>query len=361
MRLESGTFFCALNYLQDETWGPRIGPFGIAICYVLQHHANKEGWAWPSLETISNKTRVSVRKIRATLRRLEALGIVETRPGGGRRKTNWYRLRAKPPDTEPQTRQVLPGIQKETRQDVLQNPAVTTEKPAGSASELNTEPNQFNQTPSVGGDVAQPKCKVTAKALAEAFYSMLWGNALTPNIGPKDLLAAERLILAYGDTSLEMVPKAVDAIRISRERPGGFNVRYLGGALSFFASVAGTSRNGPNLDAQIQRRIASNRENENREAEQRRIWEIWLGLPEDERQRRKAECRNRMTAANIVPDRLIEATAAAQYARSVGLAESLARSSVGARREEGKLPTRAPAKRLIASMESEVESGLIAN
>jgi hypothetical protein len=68
------------------------------VLFLFAFHANlKSGISWPSVATIAHEARLAPSTVRAALRNLEAAGeLVMTKRGGGRWRTNHYRLGALP-------------------------------------------------------------------------------------------------------------------------------------------------------------------------------------------------------------------------------------------------------------------------
>ena len=63
----------------------------LLLLLAIADHANADGTgAWPSLESLSNKTRLSERSVRYILRDLEGLGCITTEPQQGPHGTNAY-------------------------------------------------------------------------------------------------------------------------------------------------------------------------------------------------------------------------------------------------------------------------------
>ena len=67
------------------------------IAVILATFADNDGWAWPSIATLSLGSGVSERMTPKALKNLEALGVIEIEVGGGRGKTSRYRFTLKPP------------------------------------------------------------------------------------------------------------------------------------------------------------------------------------------------------------------------------------------------------------------------
>ncbi len=64
---------------------------------MLSTYADRDGWAWPSIETLARSSGVSKRMTPKALKNLEALGVIEIETGGGRGKTSRYRFTLQPP------------------------------------------------------------------------------------------------------------------------------------------------------------------------------------------------------------------------------------------------------------------------
>ena len=83
-----------------KRFGKLIGPNGIAVYSVLCMHANKKTHeSWPSRETISELTGLSVRAISASLKKLSACGLItiEATKGG----PNHYFIQSVPEEAPP--------------------------------------------------------------------------------------------------------------------------------------------------------------------------------------------------------------------------------------------------------------------
>jgi len=69
-------FFQVSNTVID-IFGPKIGPYGIAVYSALAYHANQDGGCFPSLSKIATETGMCRRKVISTVGKLEALGLIE--------------------------------------------------------------------------------------------------------------------------------------------------------------------------------------------------------------------------------------------------------------------------------------------
>ena len=83
-----------------EVWKYSAATGGsLLVLLCLADHANVERRScWPSLETIAQRSRLTVRQVRRILRWLEEIGEITTVPGGGRRRTNLYVIADLNPD-----------------------------------------------------------------------------------------------------------------------------------------------------------------------------------------------------------------------------------------------------------------------
>jgi hypothetical protein len=63
------------------------------LLLIIASHVNPDtGWAWPSLPTLAQETRLTVRRVIQLVQVLEALGELEVRRGRGRGHVNFYRV-----------------------------------------------------------------------------------------------------------------------------------------------------------------------------------------------------------------------------------------------------------------------------
>lgn len=109
--------------------GESIGAYGIAVYAVLVSYANENtGVCFPSLQLISNKTKMSVRSVRTTLRKLEEVGLIHTdiRVDTKGQHSNLYTLLSCPAATASDEQKTPPKGTKSSnppRQDVPPPPA----------------------------------------------------------------------------------------------------------------------------------------------------------------------------------------------------------------------------------------------
>ena len=62
------------------------------VLLVLADHARTDGICWPSMATIAERASMTERGVRAIVRRLESTGAIRLEEGGGRGKSNRYRV-----------------------------------------------------------------------------------------------------------------------------------------------------------------------------------------------------------------------------------------------------------------------------
>ncbi len=93
-----------------QVWkhSPEVGT-GLLVELALADFANDEGYCWPSVPTIAEKSRCSIEWVRQVMRRLRAAGRLETvsLSKGGRGQTNLYKLH--PSGLNPQLNRGLAG------------------------------------------------------------------------------------------------------------------------------------------------------------------------------------------------------------------------------------------------------------
>ena len=83
-----------------EVWKHSTAMGGsLLVLLCLADHANVERRScWPSVETVAQRSRLTVRHVRRILRGLEEIGEITTVSGGGRRRTNRYVIADLNPD-----------------------------------------------------------------------------------------------------------------------------------------------------------------------------------------------------------------------------------------------------------------------
>lgn len=80
-------------YVTRYVWEhSRVSGTKLLVLLALADFATDEGLAWPSIEALAQKARISVRNAQYILRELEEAGEIEITRNAGRGKTNLYRI-----------------------------------------------------------------------------------------------------------------------------------------------------------------------------------------------------------------------------------------------------------------------------
>jgi hypothetical protein len=81
---------------------PRLSKGDASVLAILiEYTSGIHGYAWPSVETIAEVARLTERAVQHSLRRLEAVDLIATEPGGGRGRPSRYRVRLNAFDESP--------------------------------------------------------------------------------------------------------------------------------------------------------------------------------------------------------------------------------------------------------------------
>lgn len=110
----------------------------------LADHADDEGVCWPSIDTIALKCCQSARNVRRTIRNLEELGQIVTKPSTGR-KTNRYILTPNPDK--------LSALRKKPTRTQLSGLTRTQLCPPNHQGTINKSPSQRVREDSAVGEV----------------------------------------------------------------------------------------------------------------------------------------------------------------------------------------------------------------
>lgn len=68
----------------------------LLVLLAIADFADDDGYCYPSVERLAHKSRMSVRNVRYILRQLEESGELVIERGGGRHRTNRYRVMLPP-------------------------------------------------------------------------------------------------------------------------------------------------------------------------------------------------------------------------------------------------------------------------
>jgi DNA-binding MarR family transcriptional regulator len=82
----------SLRHLIDVWESSRQRDSRLLLLMALADAANDEGWSSPKISWLAERSRISTRQVQRLLRQLEEEGVLETRPGGGRRLPSYYRV-----------------------------------------------------------------------------------------------------------------------------------------------------------------------------------------------------------------------------------------------------------------------------
>lgn len=132
------------------------------VMLALADRADDDGRAWPSIDDLSERTRLSPRAVQKGIAALVEMGELEVEPGGGRRVRNRYRIIPKPctndgvTGEEPRTsdgvsgeeprrndgvsNEETPHFEAETPHSATETPHFEHENPVNSAGEPPLEP-----------------------------------------------------------------------------------------------------------------------------------------------------------------------------------------------------------------------------
>jgi hypothetical protein len=120
----------------------------------LADYANDDGESWPSVASLTRKSRLSERGVQTVLKRLAVAGWLEIEPGNGRNNTNLYRI-INPAPAAPRTG-CTPQMKAETPQMTALNPAPAAPKPLEPSIEPSEEPPVVPQVKKTRRAVALP-------------------------------------------------------------------------------------------------------------------------------------------------------------------------------------------------------------
>ncbi|MET8766363.1 helix-turn-helix domain-containing protein [Streptomyces sp. NPDC004658] len=103
------------------------------VMLALADRADDNGYCWPSIDDLAERTKLSPRAVQKAIATLADLGELDVENGGGRHRSNRYRIVPKPRTSD--------GV---TDQEPRQNDGVSTEETPNSATET---PNFEAETP----------------------------------------------------------------------------------------------------------------------------------------------------------------------------------------------------------------------
>ncbi len=69
-----------------------VGGAAKLVALVLANYANEKGLAWPSIESLAEKTGLSKRQLQRIVPQIEKAGLLRITTGGGRKRTHRYQF-----------------------------------------------------------------------------------------------------------------------------------------------------------------------------------------------------------------------------------------------------------------------------
>ena len=81
-----------LAWVARQVRNPDLDPVDHSVLTQLARFANRDGYAWPSIDTLRRLARRASRTVRASIDRLEGLGLLQVVERGWQRHPNHYRL-----------------------------------------------------------------------------------------------------------------------------------------------------------------------------------------------------------------------------------------------------------------------------
>lgn len=121
------------------------------VMLALADRASDDGWAWPSIDDLAERTNLSPRAVQKGIANLVEIGELEVEGGGGRHRSNRYRIIPKPrtldgvTDGKPRTSDGVsvaetPNFAPETPNFEAETPNFATRNPVQSSPEPLEEP-----------------------------------------------------------------------------------------------------------------------------------------------------------------------------------------------------------------------------
>ena len=115
-----------LAWVARQVRNPDLDPVDHGVLTQLARFANRDGYAWPSIDTLRRLAKRASRTVRAAIDRLEGLGLLQVVERGWQRHPNHYRLGwAWSEDRDPVSLQghvTVPYESSETRNGPVMNP-----------------------------------------------------------------------------------------------------------------------------------------------------------------------------------------------------------------------------------------------
>lgn len=106
------------------------------VLLMIADYTDNKGDAWPSIESLAEKTAMSVRGVQKIIRRLSEGGWIEIDEGGGRKKCNVYRIK---------TANMVHYYDGKTLNHVRKNPEPRSQNPEHSSPDLLRTSNELTR------------------------------------------------------------------------------------------------------------------------------------------------------------------------------------------------------------------------
>jgi hypothetical protein len=142
---DDGRFFRLLNHLIDSGLWARLSDASRAVLPVYARHANRDGLAWPSVDSLIAASGMKRSACYAAIAELRRLGLLILEAEGGRRQTSTYRVAAVP-NRPPRRTEDSP---ESAQLDTSVRPGGRSVHPGGLPSlylKKTIEPDELNQT-----------------------------------------------------------------------------------------------------------------------------------------------------------------------------------------------------------------------
>ncbi|MGW4603683.1 helix-turn-helix domain-containing protein [Streptomyces sp. NPDC004532] len=211
------------------------------VMLALADRADDNGCAWPSIEDLADRTKLSPRAVQKGIASLVELGELEVENGGGRHRSNRYRIVPKPrtsdgvTDQEPRTSDGVsgretPNFAPETPNFEAETPNFEPGNPVQSSPEPPLEPSENRQ----GNHPPAPRDE---PSLGEQLFTKWWEQ-----YGHTTAQSKRTIRRAIDDA----LGNGVDAAELwtALDRIGDLSKPVTGGTLQFaFSEIRGQSNN----------------------------------------------------------------------------------------------------------------------
>jgi hypothetical protein len=210
----------------------------------LADRADDNGFCWPSIDDLAERTKLSPRAVQKAIAALVEIGELEVENGGGRHRSNRYRITPKPrtsdgvTDQEPRTFDGVsttetPNFEPETPNFGAETPNFEPENPVQSSPEPPLEPSENPQ-----GN--HPPAPSDEPPLGEQIFTKWWEQyGHTTAQGKRTIRRAIDEALRNGVAAAELWQ--------ALERIGELSKPVTGGTLQFALAELRKAQNAPNV------------------------------------------------------------------------------------------------------------------